>query len=82
MSEVVGAVVEVVVEMVVGFTLGFLVVGVITTLAVVALRSKRECYFLRLLDKRIAEAEAQTVIVSDDPLYSPGLRGDGTNEAV
>lgn len=83
MSEVVSAVVEVVVEMVVGLTLGFLVVGVIATLAVVALRSKREFYFMRLLDKRIAEAEAQTVIVSDDPLYSPPLRGsDGADSSV
>lgn len=79
MSEVVGAVVEVVV----GFTLGFLIVGVITTLIVVALRSKRERWYMRLLDKRIAEAESQTVIVSDDPLYSPPFRGsDGADSSV
>lgn len=70
MMEVIGIIIDV--------TIAVLCIELVKTLIVVGWRRREERNYQRIRDERIAEAMSKPAKTSNDPLYSPGLRGDGS----
>lgn len=60
----------------IGAAIGALLFELPKTLIVVGRRRSDERRYRRLCKERVEEAMSKPVTTSDDPLYSPGLRGE------
>lgn len=65
----------------IGAVLAILLIELVKTLVVVGWRRKEERNYQRIRDERVAEAMSKPAKTSNDPLYSPGLRGDDSTDS-